>query len=87
MNVQQLGTGSTHIGFLVLTASVAAGLSFCLAFGLKVWELAWSIGIRRFAKHVNLASRYINLNSRLRGTIVGEWLMNKLDPSGEEYTI
>ena len=40
MNVQQLGTGSTNVGYFILTAVAAGCLSLCLAYGLKPWERA-----------------------------------------------
>ena len=38
MNVRQLGTGGTDMGYFVLTAVAAGCLSLCLAFGLRPWE-------------------------------------------------
>ena len=38
MNVKQLGTGGTHVGFFILTAALAGGLSVLLSISVKPVE-------------------------------------------------
>jgi hypothetical protein len=49
MNIEQLGSGSVHIGYFLLLAALAGGLSFALSTTLKPLEAAWNRARRRHA--------------------------------------
>lgn len=49
MNIQQLGTGSTHLGYFSLLAVSAGGLAYILTAAVKPVEAAWLRARQRYA--------------------------------------
>ena len=86
MNVRQLGTGDTGVGFFVLTAVAAACLSLGLAYGLGPWERAVIRRKERFAEDSGADINSVSFADVLRNTKLGNRLMEKLDPSNDTIT-
>lgn len=51
MNIQQLGTGSIHLGYFFLLAVLAGGLAYILTAAVKPVEAAWLRARQRYAAH------------------------------------
>lgn len=49
MNIEQLGSSGVHIGYFLLLAALAGGLSLALSTSLKPLEAAWNRARRRHA--------------------------------------
>lgn len=49
MNIRQLGTGSTHLGYFFLLAFLAGGLAYILTAAVKPMEAAWLRVRQRYA--------------------------------------
>lgn len=86
MNVQQLGTGSTDIGFFVLTAVAAECLSMCLAYGLRPWDRAVTRRKERIARKYSVNVNNISFLDTIRLTDFGMRLL-QLDPSHSSETL
>lgn len=86
MNVRQLGTGSTDVGFFVLTAIAAGCLSMCLAYGLGPWEQAVNRRKERFAADIGIDTHQVSFADIVRETKFGQRFIRKLDPSESSLT-
>ena len=86
MNVRQLGTGDTNIGFFVLTAVVAGCLSMCLTFGLRPWERAVTRRKERLAEDMGVSVNQVSFANVVRSTKLAWRFLEYLDPSVESTT-
>lgn len=86
MNIQQLGTGSIHLGYFFLLAVLAGGLAYTLTATVKPVEAAWLRARQRFAARewqdeiaVNSVTKsdiiwgYARRHSRVTRTIYEYW--------------
>lgn len=78
MNIQQLGTGSIHIGFFFLTAILAGGLGVLLATSVKPVERALLRERTRIAGDWYVDVEYVQRREILRQSKMGQRVINAM---------
>ncbi len=78
MNVQQLGTGSIHIGFFFLTAILAGGLGVLLATSVKPVERALLRERTRIAGDLRMDVEHVQRRDILRQSKMGRRVINAM---------
>jgi len=78
MNVQQLGTGSMHIGFFFLTAALAGGLGILLSTIIKPLQVRISRARQDVASSEYMELEEVSKRDILRRSKVGHKLINAM---------
>ena len=78
MNIQQLGTGSIHIGFFFLTAILAGGLGVLLATSVKPVERALLRERTRIAEDFSMDVEHVQNRQILRQSKMSQRVINAM---------
>ena len=78
MNLQQLGTGSIHIGFFFLVAALAGGLAILLSTSIKPLERLILRARERVARKSHMDLEWISRRDILRYSNVGQRIINAM---------
>lgn len=84
MNVQQLGTGSTHIGFFFLTAILAGGLGVLLATSVKPVEKVLLRARERIAMESSMDLERVQRRDILRHSEIGQNIINAMTVTDQD---
>jgi hypothetical protein len=85
MNFEQLGTGTLHIGFFVLTAAISGAVAWALAASITPAENSWNRARNRYGER-EFGARD-NYEWVTKTTIVWSWLRRHISPLEKLYGI
>jgi hypothetical protein len=85
MNIEQLGSGGVHIGYFLLLAALAGGLSFALSTTIKPLEAAWNRARRRHALEESQDDDKDLISSITKRTILWAFVKRHFHPAKRFY--